>query len=603
MSLKYQLESATVKNYRSISELTVDFSPGKITVIAGPNNVGKTNFLRALDLFFSLDVEKFDQEVDVPYHIVRGSRGRGTRTIVTAYFREMDTDKKCTITAEFKERDDQKQMTLFGLRERQKLSHEECAEIIGSFRFVFVESSNVDLPRLISEVFVDDVLPSLDKLKAKQDRPLELLAEFQQKSEVAVKSIEKSITTQVKGFVERVRGIEAQDWYVKIMFPNFKTLREAIANQVSLTLNDNNDQPLETKGSGIQRVILLSVMKHVATSVKSVTWIWGIDEPEVFLQPGLQKSVFQELRDLAAALPVMITTHSPNFIDVGDLNTTYLFEARRRTKTFVRRKKKVFMIPDTRVLTGTDIEKLSAIKDHFGIESNDSWHVLPSNLIVEGEADRTYLTSLATRLGVHLPNMFVAHGATKYPGYLAFLGDFCKGLQPKPNIVCLLDYDSAGKETARKLQAKSAKPNAYSLEVKFICRYDGKTGKNLDFEVEDWIYPEVIRRAVNLMLRELKYKTIGPKAMSLRNSPSNISSNMLTFLTETVAQRNPDKDRIDFNTEWVKMKLSIFGAATIKTASVEELDAWDEEYPHTRALLTGLVGGSAEAEAAASLEG
>lgn len=126
--------------------------------------------------------------------------------------------------------------------------------------------------------------------------------------------------------------------------------------------------------------------------------------------------------------------------------------------------------------------------------------------------------------------------------------------------------------------------------------------KHLEFEIEDWIYPEVIRRAMNLMLRERKYKTITSKTMSLRDAPSYVNANMLSFLNEIVAQRNPDKPRLDFNDEWEKKRLSIFSSNIVKTASVEELADWDDRYPYTKGLLLDLVGASSLAEAAATSE-
>jgi hypothetical protein len=66
------------------------------------------------------------------------------------------------------------------------------------------------------------------------------------------------------------------------------SFKEAIGTMVSLVMEDSNQKELEAKGSGIQRVLLLSLIKYNSENTKK-TVIWGIDEPEAFLQPGCRR--------------------------------------------------------------------------------------------------------------------------------------------------------------------------------------------------------------------------------------------------------------------------------------------------------------------------
>lgn len=68
--MKYQLIEFKIYNYRSISEIKLKIDNANLTVICGSNNVGKTNFLRALNLFFNPELDNFDADRDVPYHVV-----------------------------------------------------------------------------------------------------------------------------------------------------------------------------------------------------------------------------------------------------------------------------------------------------------------------------------------------------------------------------------------------------------------------------------------------------------------------------------------------------------------------------------------------------
>ena len=49
-----RIENIQIKRYRSINDLTLNIDKNyNITTICGQNNVGKTNVLRAISLFFN----------------------------------------------------------------------------------------------------------------------------------------------------------------------------------------------------------------------------------------------------------------------------------------------------------------------------------------------------------------------------------------------------------------------------------------------------------------------------------------------------------------------------------------------------------------------
>ena len=50
---KYILKKFQVKRYRSLMDATIDIFLDEKIVICGENNIGKTNFLRAMNVFFN----------------------------------------------------------------------------------------------------------------------------------------------------------------------------------------------------------------------------------------------------------------------------------------------------------------------------------------------------------------------------------------------------------------------------------------------------------------------------------------------------------------------------------------------------------------------
>ncbi|WP_390216798.1 ATP-dependent nuclease [Halobacillus campisalis] len=573
-----------IANYRSISSMTVNYNSGTPLVICGPNNIGKTNFLRAIDLFFSLDKSKFNHNLDVPHHIAEGSAG-GSKVHISLEFLSEECSKYVISTKYFR-RAQSNVLELSGTKDGSTMTEAQIKEFMKRFKFVYIESNNIDLPNLISNYFTDEVLPGLDRLRRKQTEPLEHLNEFIKKSNSAVANIERGITQELHEFTSEVGEVNPHDWNVKVIFPEFDFLREAISNLVSYTLIDSNDRPLDTKGSGIQRLLLLALIKYVSKN-SSEEVIWALDEPEVFLQPGLQKEVFKQLQDISENLNVFITTHSSHFIDLNDLNNTYLLDADHEVKEYARKPEKQFIKVNTKVTGYSDYEKVEKIKTHMGIGGNDGWHVTPFNLLVEGQIDKDYIIALSQWFDIDPPNILVAGGADKLPGYVVFLKEFCNDLQFSPEVNCLLDYDEKGKEVLRKLDRQQKKGSeSLNLNLFYVIRSDDNRTFNNNFEIEDLIPIEIISDAANKILKNKKYSTIKAKDLDKRNSVAYKDLNVLNFLSEINVINNFDKPRIDFESISMKIYLSKYVCKSLKES--EKFNHLKSNYSNVREFLLRL---------------
>lgn len=544
-----------IKRFRSINDLTLEYKEGEPLIICGSNNIGKTNVLRAMDLFFSLDKNKFDADVDIPYHISEGSRGRGYNSEITIFFIDRDTYEKYSITQNYtKIKGVGNILSINGKMEKNYLSEQQCKNIILSYKFIFIESNNIDLPKIISNVFKSNVLTDLDKLRKKQRVPLELLKDFFDKSQEAVQKIEDDINLEFNKFIKNNNEIDTSDWQCKIIFPEFDYLREAISKLVTFTLKDTNDRAINTKGSGIQRMILLALISYVSKNYKEKV-IWGIDEPEVFLQPSLQKKVFNELKEISKEIDIIITTHSQHFIDIYNIENTYLLSSKNEKVEYRRRPNEVFIKVSTYDTKASGIRKVELIKKHMGIERNDSWVVSPYNLLVEGECDKQYIVALSKIFRFQTPNIFVAGGADKIKAYLEFLKEFANDMDFIPTIICILDHDEEGKKVYRSLEKKQKQSSKINLGLKFIERCDGIYGEQMEYEVEDLVYSDIIFKAANKYLKSKKYNAIKKNDIEKRFSASQVNSNILRFITEVSKLSNSEKEIIDFESSGIKKYL------------------------------------------------
>ncbi|EAJ1996317.1 ATP-binding protein, partial [Campylobacter jejuni] len=414
---KYKFVKFQVKNFRSLLDITLNIDNNNINTICGENNIGKTNFLRALNLFFNHNngVE-YNQNEDRPYHIQKGSTG-GRKTELIGYF----TKNNVTHILKVEFHKDKIVYILNGKMVEWKVAR----DIVESFKLLFIEASNVNMPSVISAILENDALLALDNKRKKQSEPLRTLKLFIEQSKKAIEDIEKDINIYLKQMLDFDNTLKDKE--IKIRFAEFEKLRDVVKTMTSVTLDDGNDHLMDHKGSGAQRIVLLSLMQYITDKI-TTDIIWAIDEPEAFLQPKLQKKIMEIFKNIVREKkqPIIMTTHSQYFVDFNNLVNTHLFKLTKEEKIYARKKGRVFQEINTKpIYIGTAFEKLSVIKKHLGIETNDNWDIMPYNILVEGEEDKKYLQMLIEILNLSMPNIIHSGGATKIAGFLEYFNNQC----------------------------------------------------------------------------------------------------------------------------------------------------------------------------------
>ncbi|MFM2313385.1 MAG: hypothetical protein RLZZ04_2661 [Cyanobacteriota bacterium] len=561
--------SFQVKHFRSLMDVNLNISQELPTIICGENNIGKTNFLRALNLYFNhLSDVVFTPKEDLPYHIVNGSGGGGAKTELTGNF-EKDNTKLSIKVLFFKNGEIQYKV------DNKDSDVDFVSDLLKNFRFIFIESHNVNLPNLIATILEKDGLLSLDTKRTRQSAPLKKLEEFIELSQKAISDIEKEINTCFESLTDFDGILKGKQ--VKIYFAEFEKLRDVVKTMTEITLFDGNALSVSSKGSGAQRALFLALMQYISNNSKQNV-IWGVDEPEAFLQPKLQKkvaSVFSEITQKESQ-QIVLTTHSQHFIDLRELTHTHLFQGKEEPKTYKRQPGKKFMEMNTSPISqGSPSEKASQIKDHLGIDFNDGWKLMPLNILVEGEEDKIYLEALFKLSDFRSPNITWAGGASKIGGYLQFYNDMAEGLNYKPKVICLFDNDNEGREQARKVKPKSIPK--LEPKVLFPPRYDGETTeietKHRDeWEIEDFMPPGLIIKAINSILRKHSYKSIRKLQINNRGKRANISKGILKYAEECSAANNPDEPSFLIDADSRKKQICQ------KVCQLLESEKWDLDF-------------------------
>ena len=180
----YVLNSLIIKRFRSLINIELKIESGQPLTICGENNIGKTNVLEAANIFFNHlnDSSLYDPDRDIPHHIYYGRGGEAQNTEITGKFRS-DENEQVTIKVKLK-KDCSIEYSVSSSNKSRPLGDPKkvFTEVTKQYKFFYVESNNVDIPQLVSELFASDGLVKLDRKRAKQQRPLDTPKKFSKRS-------------------------------------------------------------------------------------------------------------------------------------------------------------------------------------------------------------------------------------------------------------------------------------------------------------------------------------------------------------------------------------------------------------------------------------
>ncbi|MFQ5500259.1 MAG: ATP-dependent endonuclease [Candidatus Zixiibacteriota bacterium] len=139
-------------------------------------------------------------------------------------------------------------------------------------------------------------------------------------------------------------------------------------------------------GEGVQNALVLAILQAFEARRKQGA-ILLIEEPEMFLHPQKQRSLYKTLRAIGKTNQIIYTTHSPHFVSVPDYNEVLI----------VRKSGN-----DTYVITSdlpTDKNRREKLRKELDPERNELFFATRL-LLVEGDTEKLAFPEYATRLGL-----------------------------------------------------------------------------------------------------------------------------------------------------------------------------------------------------------
>jgi len=301
------IEKIEIKYFRSFADKKVEILGLRdVNIFSGCNDSGKSNILRALNLFFNNEVSrgvKFNLEkdfskitekiFDVNFTKTKRKRKSDKFVSIKVYFLNPEharklpekfwVSKKYTNTILSGEKDYQKEIQ----NKANQVSH-----FLNSIHFQYV-------PAIKDDEFYNFLIDEYQKSLNPETRKL-------------VQDLDKKIKEESTKLFEEFQKHTPEITHANFQIPEFK-----IDFAKTLKVQTENEIELKSRGDGIQAKFLPPLLNEISKNKKIV--VWGFEEPENSLE-------YKNARDLANMFldvysdkkQIFITTHSKEFLRLRD---------------------------------------------------------------------------------------------------------------------------------------------------------------------------------------------------------------------------------------------------------------------------------------------
>lgn len=547
-----------ISNFRSIVKLEIKIDDSNNFIcFCGANNVGKTNILNALNLFFGKS--EYVPEKDCPYHKYYGTRGGHYQPRIEVSFKD-DGNNLYQIIRDWNNNKEE----FSGKKNKTKLTAKEASELINKIKFFYLPSINVSFPDAIQYIMNSDII-DLETGKTRMSGKKGEMKNAIEKVLSDLKSILDSLGENISPLLDRYK----EGWGVAFdISSEVNTFRDLMIGEIDFYIKDrSNSRAIDAKGSGLQRLCHILMYFRIVEKLneKKQKVILCIDEPNVYLHSGLQKKLLEDIKEKASSNQIFITTHSSIFIDTIKLSNVFLLDQKIEEKQYERAKRKTeerkFNAIETHLVNFSDANGISTLKTYLGIEDKDNLLFDKHNLLVEGEEDKIYISKLMRHFGISIPNIIPCNGADNIPKYLEFYNSLVEK-DSGNHFLVILDNDAKGREVSKKI-----KPEHYSniqVDIKFMISNSGyvpvtdKYGScNANIEIEDFMKPSIICYLLNEILKKKRLKSFNKRNIDdiskKIQQPAFQNNGILALLENKKNEMNPETGHnIQVNAEGVK---------------------------------------------------
>ncbi len=452
-----KISKLIIRNFRSLRD--VAFEPGGFNILVGRNNHGKSNLFEAVEWFYSGkgDLAELrhagaaeDEEIVVEIQFSGVQAGleqisnkdnqQKLKNIVGEddVFRVRRTSADAKARFVYNAKDGKWQKQPVGVDS----AFNNC---IPRFEFVLTDKNLKEVSAFKATTPIGQMLSSVVSEALEQDPRY---VDFKQKFEELFESPDSNVRKLLRQTSERVAG------HLKQQFPDCAAVDfnveippfEDFLKSYSTTVDDGVRTLAEDKGDGMQRALMLAIIKAHADvrrhEALGKAFIFFIDEAELHLHPAAQRQLKNALASLTDDVDqVFITTHS----------SVFLSDANPGQAEFVVEKED----GATSVTPMTNKERVRTVYDLLGGNPTDL--LLPANfLIVEGPSEVLFIEAVCARFYFDKPRIHVVAANGDDDRQAQYLSALMKCLAPLKDspvyrrcVVLLFDAPTGAEKQAR----------------------------------------------------------------------------------------------------------------------------------------------------------
>lgn len=305
-----------IKNFRSIVEETIECE--SMNIFVGKNDVGKSNVLKALDLFFNYENKKFNFKDNFSlYHKTAPKKAK-----------EITIELSITIPESFSEHGDIIWTKVW--REDGLVTNEwnKKFKAYSRAKSFLSKISYEYIPAVKSEQYFQNLLVKLyNALLNSVDSKI-------QKANDAYSAVLQTITTNLSTDIKSSLNLDSY-----LQMPT--NMDELFKDLLFQTKHSNGEVPLKFRGDGIQARHIPVILKFIANKLvndipkRSVhgAIIWGFEEPENGVELSACYELAQQLNNYSSEIQMFLTTHSPAIYSLKKEEKTNLYNVTLENNT------------------------------------------------------------------------------------------------------------------------------------------------------------------------------------------------------------------------------------------------------------------------------
>lgn len=389
------IKSIQIENFRSIKSLFI--KPRNLYAFLGPNSTGKTNVLKAIDLVLGEGwttkakvARELFNDTNVPINIEiefvspimifdnykrRDIPVNSIRLEMSLY---PDLSVSTTINGGEK---------FYGQEKLKKLCH-----------FIYIPSERNltselrvsqwtmlgKMMRLIYENYVTHYQNDEEKLKEDFKTEMTSAKDFLENDFSPTEITFKKFTDKFKEKCSENSAGLATGFHPVLDIYNINWFYKTLQIHIS---EDNPQMQFDSGevGAGMQNLLMIAIFQTYSELMGGKV-IFGIEEPEIYLYPQAQRSLYKSFQKLSEHTQILYTTHNPNFIDA---QRAYEIEMLQKTN-----EEGTFNFEKLDFINEIEAEKQRfKIYSHFNTERNEIFFA-KKILFVEGASDKIFYTTL-----------------------------------------------------------------------------------------------------------------------------------------------------------------------------------------------------------------